>query len=99
MGYYGKYSMSKKAVDIDLVKIEPINFQGGTAQATLDHIHGGSNNGSMIGGTTGLELAFTNQMNLNSGPPQTQLGGSFVLSSGGMPGMSSSFIQSSGGLQ
>jgi cold shock CspA family protein len=26
MGYYGKYSMSKKAVDIDLLKIEPINF-------------------------------------------------------------------------
>ncbi len=27
MGYYGKYNMSKKSVDIDLVKIEPI-YQG-----------------------------------------------------------------------
>lgn len=27
MGYYGKYSMSKKAVDIDLLKIEPIAYQ------------------------------------------------------------------------
>ena len=26
MGYYGKYSLSKKAVDIDLLKIEPITF-------------------------------------------------------------------------
>jgi hypothetical protein len=31
MGYYGKYSMSKKAVDIDLLKIEPIAFQPGQA--------------------------------------------------------------------
>jgi hypothetical protein len=31
MGYYGKYSMSKKAVDIDLLKIEPITFQPGQA--------------------------------------------------------------------
>lgn len=38
MGYYGKYSMSKKAVDIDLVKIEPIGYQSGTTQATLEHI-------------------------------------------------------------
>ncbi len=26
MGYYGKYNLSKKAVDIDLLKIEPIAF-------------------------------------------------------------------------
>ena len=26
MDYYGKYSLSKKAVDIDLLKIEPISF-------------------------------------------------------------------------
>jgi cold shock CspA family protein len=28
MGYFGKYTNSKKAVDIELVKIEPILFQG-----------------------------------------------------------------------
>ena len=28
MGYYGKYNMSKKAVDIELLKIEPIAFPG-----------------------------------------------------------------------
>ena len=27
MGYYGKYNNSKKAVDIDLVNIEPIRYQ------------------------------------------------------------------------
>jgi len=27
MGYYGKYSMSRKAVDIELVNIEPIIYQ------------------------------------------------------------------------
>jgi len=27
MGYYGKYNMSKKAVDIELCKIEPIVYQ------------------------------------------------------------------------
>lgn len=59
MGYYGKYSMSKKAVDIDLLKIEPITYQPGTTQATLDHIAGGS----MIGG---IDMAFS-QMNLNAG--------------------------------
>lgn len=26
MGYYGKYDMSKKAVDIELLKIEPITY-------------------------------------------------------------------------
>ena len=26
MAYYGKYNLSKKAVDIELVKIEPIAF-------------------------------------------------------------------------
>lgn len=26
MAYYGKYNLSKKAVDIDLLKIEPIAF-------------------------------------------------------------------------
>ena len=26
MGYYGKYNLSKKAVDIELVKIEPLPF-------------------------------------------------------------------------
>jgi len=26
MGYYGKYNLSKKAVDIELLKIEPIVF-------------------------------------------------------------------------
>ena len=26
MAYYGKYNLSKKAVDIDLLKIEPITF-------------------------------------------------------------------------
>lgn len=31
MGYYGKYSMSKKAVDIDLIKIEPITYTTGTS--------------------------------------------------------------------
>jgi hypothetical protein len=30
MGYYGKYSMSKKAVDIELMKIEPITYAPGT---------------------------------------------------------------------
>lgn len=29
MGYYGKYNLSKKAVDIELLKIEPITFPGG----------------------------------------------------------------------
>jgi cold shock CspA family protein len=28
MGYYGKYTNSKKAVDIELVKIEPILYSG-----------------------------------------------------------------------
>lgn len=28
MGYYGKYTNSKKAVDIELLKIEPILYQG-----------------------------------------------------------------------
>jgi hypothetical protein len=28
MNYYGKYSMSKKAVDIELIKIEPIIYSG-----------------------------------------------------------------------
>ena len=47
MGYYGKYNMSKKAVDIDLVKIEPIyqgmkmpeEFEGtsSTTAATVDN--------------------------------------------------------------
>jgi hypothetical protein len=26
MAYYGKYNLSKKAVDIDLLKIEPMPF-------------------------------------------------------------------------
>jgi hypothetical protein len=26
MAYYGKYNLSKKAVDIELLKIEPITF-------------------------------------------------------------------------
>lgn len=67
MGYYGKYSMSKKAVDIDLVKIEPIAFTPGSGQITLEQMQGGStsNNGSLIG-TTGLEHAFVNQLNLNA---------------------------------
>lgn len=38
MGYYGKYSMSKKAVDIDLVKIEPITFAPGQTPVTLEQI-------------------------------------------------------------
>lgn len=49
--------MSKKAVDIDLIKIEPITYTTGTSQATLDQITGG------IGG---LDIAFNNQLNLNS---------------------------------
>lgn len=40
MAYYGKYNLSKKAVDIDLLKIEPLSYQPGTAQATIDHITG-----------------------------------------------------------
>ncbi|CDW91134.1 cold-shock dna-binding domain containing protein [Stylonychia lemnae] len=94
MGYYGKYSMSKKAVDIDLIKIEPINFQSGTTQATLEHINGGT--ASMLG-ATGLELAFQNQLNLN---PNGISSGSFILSGGAnVSNMSSSFITPSNGLQ
>jgi hypothetical protein len=71
MGYYGKYSMSKKAVDIDLLKIEPISFQPGTNSATLEHITGGS----MIGG---LDMAF-NQLNINSGSMIGGNQGSFIM--------------------
>ncbi len=55
MGYYGKYSMSKKAVDIELLKIEPITYQTSTLQPTLEHLAGGS----------GLELSFS-QMQLGN---------------------------------
>lgn len=30
MAYYGKYSLSKKAVDIELLKIEPLPFDPAT---------------------------------------------------------------------
>jgi cold shock CspA family protein len=34
MAYYGKYNLSKKAVDIELVKIEPLPFSGQPTDAT-----------------------------------------------------------------
>ena len=46
MGYYGKYSNSKKAVDIELLKIEPIPYQAGAALVSMDQQ------------TVGLEGAF-----------------------------------------
>ena len=49
MGYYGKYSNSKKAVDIELLKIEPISYQAGTSLIGLDNVATASN---------GLEGAF-----------------------------------------
>jgi hypothetical protein len=36
MGYYGKYNLSKKAVDIDLLKIEPIAFDATQQLASQD---------------------------------------------------------------
>ena len=40
MAYYGKYNLSKKAVDLELVNIEPLPYQPGTTQATIDHLAG-----------------------------------------------------------
>ena len=48
MAYYGKYNLSKKAVDIELVKIEPLQFANPGA-GTID--------------TTGLEMQMS-QFNL-----------------------------------
>lgn len=36
MAYYGKYNMSKKAVDIDLLKIEPIPYDPNAPLPQLD---------------------------------------------------------------
>ena len=64
MAYYGKYSLSKKAVDIELVKIEPLGYQPGTTQATMDHISGSfpstSTNINGAPGQSSLELALAN---------------------------------------
>lgn len=48
MAYYGKYNLSKKAVDIELVKIEPLPF---------------ANPGTGTVDTTGLEMQMS-QFNL-----------------------------------
>lgn len=42
MGYYGKYNLSKKAVDIDLLKIEPIAFDATQQLASQDPVLGGA---------------------------------------------------------
>ena len=38
MNYYGKYNLSKKAVDIELVKIEPLAFTPSATTGTVDTI-------------------------------------------------------------
>lgn len=66
MAYYGKYNLSRKAVDIDLLKIEPLAFQTPT-----DGITSGTTNmfGSPLpqpyGNLSGMDLAaFTSQLTL-----------------------------------
>jgi len=64
MAYYGKYNLSKKAVDIDLVKIEPLAYQPGTAQATIDHITGRFPNQNPLG----LEMVNVYNPSMSVGP-------------------------------
>lgn len=67
MNYYGKYSMSKKAVDIELIKIEPILYSAANPLDSqippmpLPNAHS-------FGGSSGLDLAFSNQMTLSQTP-------------------------------
>lgn len=91
MGYYGKYSMSKKAVDIELMKIEPITYQSGTTLATLEHIAGGIPNSSLMSGAGGLDLALS-QLNLNNEGGNTN---SYLLANASV---GASFIQPSSGI-
>lgn len=46
MAYYGKYNMSRKAVDIELVNIEPILYQ----DTTTDPLNMGYSNAGMVPG-------------------------------------------------
>jgi hypothetical protein len=72
MAYYGKYNLSKKAVDIELLKIEPITFPPNSltplgqmpppSNPQTHHISQYSQHPGMIGGS-GLEMTFNN-MNL-----------------------------------
>jgi hypothetical protein len=71
MAYYGKYNLSKKAVDIELLKIEPITFppnsltplgQMPPPNSQNHHVSHLSQHSGMIGGS-GLEMGFSS-MNL-----------------------------------
>ena len=61
MAYYGKYSLSKKAVDIDLLKIEPMMIDIQNSQQTTENL---------LGGTFTSTLNFTTPSILNTTLPQ-----------------------------
>lgn len=91
MGYYGKYSMSKKAVDIELMKIEPITYQSGSSLLTLEQMSGGIPNNPLMSGTGGLDIALS-QLSLSNEGGNTNsylmgnsnLGASFIPANSGI---------------
>lgn len=95
MAYYGKYNLSKKAVDLELVKIEPLPYQPGTTQATIDHLAGRFPGGAAA--PLGLEHSFNTQLNINAAASGSNVNNSSFISNGSSAQLNSSFI-SNGGL-
>ena len=79
MGYYGKYNLSKKAVDIELLKIEPIAFPGGLQTQSPVMPYGAPG----AGAPAGLEMQFA-KMNMYGGGSGQEPSGYSQLGANGL---------------